>query len=138
MPLLFQNKASATNQTVSTSPFIQAKLEANETTGSTMAEGEQDCKGWESDPQSFCIKVGKTYMTTEQGINPAVTSVDASDDGGCHVNFEDGTQLTVQRLEDHTVTVYISPGSKSKLPIKSATYSYKCLITGELQLTKIK
>jgi len=122
--------------------FIRRKSESavsaeNAEQETTEQQADDDsCRGWESDPQSFCIKVAKHFLNSEFGISPAVTTVNVSEDGGCHVNFDNGAVITVQKIGGKQVWVNVSPHGKG-LKSKSCTYSYECFVSGKLELTKL-
>jgi hypothetical protein len=117
------------------SPFFQMKAENEET---SLTE-EQTCNGWESDPQSFCIKVAKHFLASEYSMTSAVESVTDIEESGCHVNFENGVVITVQQLGAQEVWVSLSPSSSnSKLATKICRYSYRCFTNGKLELTRIR
>jgi hypothetical protein len=97
---------------------------------------QQDCTGWESDPQSFCTKVARHFLQTEFGKDPQVTKVGGFVDGGCRVQFEDGTVITVQKLGNQKVFVQVSSASSSSIRSGAACYDYVCFVSGKLELTK--
>lgn len=96
----------------------------------------QDCKGWDSDPQSFCIRAAQNFLETEFGMNSMVTKVDTTDDGGCSVFFENGVVITVQKMGGQKVYVGKSSFSNNKIPSGSHCYDYACFTSGKIVFTR--
>jgi hypothetical protein len=117
--------------------FFQPKLSMSDQVVQRSSEdsgvlAEQDCAGWESDPQSFCIRVGKFFMQAEFGSSAQVLTVDVAEDGGCSVKFEDGVVLTVQKMGNQKVFVQVSPFSTKKISGRVRCYSYVCSTSGRI------
>ena len=112
--------------------FFQAKPE-------TEQQEKFSCAGWESDPQSFCIVVGKKFLIYQFSMSPAAESVETEDDGGCHVFFEGGIVLSVQRLPGQEVVVYVTPSTTNKkVGSRFCYYTYSCNVNGTLELTQTR
>ncbi|HEY5749334.1 MAG TPA: DUF4157 domain-containing protein [Chryseolinea sp.] len=136
--LLAHELTHVVQQGAATSTAVQR--EEAETTGPAASEPqaepkEGDCKGQESDPQSFCIKVAVNFMMTEFSRNPMVSRVVVAGDGGCRVHFEDGSAITVQQLGNQKVFVQVSPFSTNQLPSRVRCYSYTCELLGKINFT---
>jgi hypothetical protein len=137
--LLAHELTHVVQQGAAATPAVQR--EEAETTGPTGGEPQAepkdgDCKGQETDPQSFCIKAAVNFMLTEFNDNPMVSRVEVSSDGGCLVHFEDGTVITVQKLGNQKVFVQVSAISK-KRGTRVHCYSYTCDPLGKINFTII-
>ncbi|SHH64631.1 protein of unknown function [Chryseolinea serpens] len=138
--LLAHELTHVVQQGAATSTAVQR--EEADTTGPTGGDRqadpkEGDCKGQESDPQSFCIKVAEHFMVTEFNTLPAVSSIEVSDDGGCRVHYVDGSAITVQKLGNQKVFVQVSPSSTNHLPSRVRCYTYTCELLGKMNFTTV-
>ena len=143
---MFQPKirrSSITPSRLNTGSFFQRRTEgisrSPETSSQEPVAQEENCGGWESDPQSFCIKVAKNYLATEFKIVAAAQSVKADDEGNCIVHFDDGTEVLVMRDDPPKQEVQVMLWHPKKgLEPKNCRYAYKCPASGTLELTRLE
>jgi hypothetical protein len=130
----FSNKKSKDN-------FFQPKLSIDKESVQRVSEdsatksSEEDCKGWESDSESFCTKVAKHFMLTEFGSSAQISSIEVFNDEDCRAYFEDGVVITMLKMGDQKVFVHVSPFSTKKIKSRVRCYNYTCSISGALILT---
>jgi hypothetical protein len=143
---MFQPKvrrASITASRSNTGAFFQRRIaglsRSADTSSKEPVAQEESCAGWESDPQSFCIRVAKHYLETEYKIEATAKTVNAADDGSCIVKFDDGTEVVVMREDPPKQEVHVVLWHpKKSLEPKHRCYAYKCPASGTLELTRLE
>lgn len=106
------------------------------------ADTPQSCAGWESDPQSLCIRVAQTFLQDAQGLTVGSADKvvkDEKDPTGKHwlVRFPEAKDGIVYWI---VVDLSQVPGKVSAvggLPQKECTYTYSCSTSGAITFNLI-